>query len=72
MVIVLLSVKLKDGKIEMTQYEDYFNIRIIKALILPSICYFGWISCITYASHFNNIAHVLVFSNAHIFVIAIV
>lgn len=68
----MLSVKFKDGQFEVTYYEEYFNLRMIKTLMLPSISYFAWLSCIIYASHFNNIAHILVFSNAHIFVISII
>ena len=71
MVVGLLSVSYKDGAFKFKKYNKLGNIRLIKALLLPSICYMGWIACITFATHYNNIAHILVFSNAHIFVIAV-
>lgn len=67
-----MHVKIKSDLMKMEVKRDFFSKEIILPLILPSISFLGWLSCIAFASHYNYIAHVLVFSNAHVFIVTLV
>ena len=60
--LLLLSLKLKDTRSPSDQVS-LLEMETIKQLIVPSLCYSVWIFCIVYSAHFNNMSHVLVFSN---------
>jgi len=67
-----VHIKVRSDLMKMEVKRDFFSKETILPLILPSICFLGWLSCIAFASHYSNMVHVLVFSNAHVFLVTLI